>query len=149
VVEYIVNMKTIDKNINIYRLYLTSLPEWLGEIDIVYGDFNCADNLLISLKNSPKQVYGNFNCSHNNLTSLEGSPEEVNGYFNCSNNQLTSLKGCPEKVKVLFECSSNFLTSLEGCPKKVDGDFWCHDNPVEFTQEDVRKVCDVSGGIYC
>jgi hypothetical protein len=100
-------MKTIDKNINIYRLYLTSLPEWMGEIDI------------------------------------------VNGYFDCSNNLLTSLKGCPKEVKGSFYCSRNKLTSLEGCPKVVKGNFYCYGNPRKFTIEDVRKVCDVKGRIYC
>ena len=114
-------MKTIDKNINIYRLYLTSLPDWMGEIDIVNGNFDCRYNLLTSLKNSPRQINGSFNCSYNNLTSLEGCPEKVNGNFWCVNNKLTSL---------------------EGCPKIVNGNFYCWNNPGKFTEEDVRKVCN-------
>jgi hypothetical protein len=36
----------------------------------------------------------------------------------------------------------------EGCPKEVGGDFDCYNNPIKFTQEDVRKVCNVKGVIY-
>ena len=121
-------MKTIDKNIDISNLYLTSLPDWMGEIDIVNGYFDCSNNLLTSLKGCPKEVKGSFDCSSNNLTSLEGSPEIVDGYFDCSENNLTSLKGCPEKV---------------------DGSFFCYGNLGKFTKEDVRKVCKVKGKIYC
>jgi hypothetical protein len=121
-------MKTIDKDIDIRNLYLTSLPDWMGEIDIVNGYFNCRENLLTSLKNSPKRVNGGFYCPYNNISSLEGCPERVNGNFWCINNNLTSLEGCPEKV---------------------GGDFICYGNPGKFTEEYVRKVCDVKGKIFC
>ena len=72
----------------------------------------------------------------------------VTGFFYCSDNQLTSLKGSPKEVGGSFYCSDNQLTSLEGCPKEVGGSFNCYDNPGKFTEEDVRKVCNVKGGIY-
>ena len=49
------------------------------------------------------------------------------------------------KVDGFFSCSVNQLTSLEGCPKKVNGNFYCSNNKVKFTEDDVRKVCDVKG----
>jgi hypothetical protein len=49
-------MKTIDKDIDIRNLYLTSLPEWMGGIDEVNGYFWCSNNLLTNLKNSPKKI---------------------------------------------------------------------------------------------
>lgn len=52
------------------------------------------------------------------------------------------------KVNGSFDCSSNQLTSLEGAPKEVGGDFYCQDNPVKFTEEQVRAVCDVKGNVY-
>jgi hypothetical protein len=75
-------------------------------------------------------------------------PEELDGNFYCSNNKLTSLYGSPKKVKGGFYCRSNRLTSLEGAPKVVGGDFFCNFNPVKFTTDDVRKICNVGGGIY-
>ena len=72
----------------------------------------------------------------------------VTGSFYCSDNDLTSLKGSPEKVDGGFYCNGNDLTSLEGAPKKVDGDFYCPGDPKAFTEEDVRAVTDVIGGIY-
>jgi len=73
----------------------------------------------------------------------------VKGNFSCSDNQLTSLKGSPAEVGGYFYCSNNKLTSLAGTPAKVHGDFSCGDNPGKFTVEDVRKVCDVKGNVYC
>ena len=72
----------------------------------------------------------------------------INEDFYCAYNKLTSLEGCPEKVGGVFYCAYNKLTSLEGCPKEVGGDFYCSDNTGKFTQEDVRKVCNVKGVIY-
>ena len=73
---------------------------------------------------------------------------KIKGNFSCSRNKLTSLEGCPSKVNGNFNCIYNELTSLEGCPSKVNGDFDCSRNPGNFTEEDVRKVCDVKGKIY-
>jgi hypothetical protein len=33
-------------------------------------------------------------------------------------------------------------------PKTVGGDFLCFNNPVKFTEEQVRAVCDVKGKIF-
>ena len=30
----------------------------------------------------------------------------------------------------------------------VDGNFYCNNNPVKFTEEQVRAVCDVKGKVY-
>jgi len=93
-------------------------------------------------------VEGNFRCIDNSLTSLEGAPEKVGGSFLCYYNSLTSLKGAPEKVGGDFYCSNNSLTSLEGAPKEVGRDFYCSNNTVNFTEEQVRAVCDVKGRIF-
>ncbi len=95
------------------------------------------------------KVTGNFYCEGNELTSLKGCPSEVGGNFRCDdNNDLTSLEGCPKKVGGDFDCSRDKLTSLKGCPSEVGGDFDCSNNKVKFTEEDVRKVCNVKGDIY-
>jgi hypothetical protein len=93
-------------------------------------------------------VGGNFWCGHNELTSLQGAPKSVIGFFLCSYNNLTSLKGAPETVGVDFDCSYNNLTSLKGAPETVGGDFVCYNNPVKFTEEQVRTVCNVKGRIF-
>ncbi len=112
------------------------------------GDFYCSYNKLTSLKGAPKIVKGGFSCSFNKLTSLEGAPKIVEGDFYCGHNKLTSLKGSPKIVEGDFNCFNNKLTSLEGAPKEVNGDFYCYNNIVQFTTEDVQKVCKVSGKIY-
>jgi hypothetical protein len=123
---------------------LTSL---VGAPKSVGGDFYCSDTQLKSLEGAPESVGGNFTCSHNQLTSLEGAPKSIgeNKYFWCTFNQLKSLVGAPENVGGDFNCSDNQLTSLEGAPTSVDGIFYCHSNPVKFTEEQIRSVCDVKG----
>ena len=98
------------------------------------------------LKNVDVERY--FICSVNKLTTLENSPKTVGGSFYCGNNQLISLKGAPTYVGGEFGCGNNKLTSLEGAPKTVGGSFNCRYNPVKFTEEQVRAVCDVDGRIF-
>ena len=146
---------------------LTSLRGCPREVE---GGFYCNVNELTSLEGAPEKVGGNFYCNHNKLTSLEGASKKVGGFFDCSDNQLTSLKGVPKEVGRDFTCSDNRLTSLEGAPekvggdfacfncidlislkgapKKVGGDFYCKRGSIQFTKEDVKKVCNVKGEIF-
>ena len=52
-------------------------------------------------------VSGSFDCSNNKLTTLENSPKTVRGSFYCGNNQLISLKGAPKTVGDNFFCGLN------------------------------------------
>ena len=113
-------------NLNLRHMNLTKLPEILKNVN-VEGYFDCDSNKLISLENAPKVVDGHFDCSHNKLTSLQGAPKTVGGDFYGDN---------------------NLLTSLEGAPKTVGGSFYCYKNPVQFTEEQVRAVCDVKGVVF-
>ena len=116
----------VNGNVNISLRNLIELPEYIqfGEVN---GYFKCSLNELTSLRGCPRVVVGDFDCVYNELTSLEGGPREVGGKFLCDANHLTSLKGAPEKVR---------------------GDFYCRKNTTEFTEEDVKKVCNVNGKIY-
>ena len=98
------------------------------------------------LKNVDVERY--FICSVNKLITLENSPKTVGGSFYCGNNQLISLKGAPTYVGGEFGCGNNKLTSLDGAPTYVGGSFNCRYNPVKFTEEQVRAVCDVDGRIF-
>ena len=93
-------------------------------------------------------VNGRFDCSHNQLTSLRGCPRVVKHTFSCYRNRLTSLEGAPTTVGINFDCSDNRLVTLKGAPKKVRGDFFCMYNSIQFTEDDVRKVCKVKHKIY-
>jgi len=72
----------------------------------------------------------------------------VGGHFDCSVNKLTSLEGSPKNVLGYFICSYNKLTSLEGAPSSVGEDFICNNNPVKFTREQVRAVCNVKKKVF-
>ena len=113
-------------NLNLSMKNLMVLPESLKNIK-VKGDFSCEMNKLLSLKNSPKYVADDFLCNDNDLVTLNGAPEYVGGDF---------------------VCSWNYLTTLEGAPKTVQGDFWCGYNEVDFTEEQIRAVCNVNGTVH-
>lgn len=113
-------------DLNLHGLHLTVLPDILKDIT----------------------VGGHFDCSVNKLTSLNNSPKSVGESFYCDNNQLISLKGAPTYVGNNFICWGNKLTSLVGAPVSVGGDFICHNNPVKFTIEQVRAVCNVKKKVF-
>jgi len=46
-----------------------------------------------------------------------------------------------------FACNDNLLTSLEGAPNDAY-EFWCSDNPVKFTEKQVRAVCNVWATVF-
>jgi hypothetical protein len=73
---------------------------------------------------------------------------DIRGFFWCDSNKLTSLEGCPESIGGSFSCCHNNLSSLEGCPKYVGGNFFCYSNEREFTEEEVRSVCEVHGQVH-
>ena len=133
-------------NLNLRQMNLNKLPDILKNVD-VGGYFDCSHNNLTTLENSPKSVSGDFYSIGNELTSLVGAPKIVGGDFLCNNNLLTSLDGAPISVGRDFYCSENRLTSLDGAPKTISGDFYCYNNPVQFTEQQVRAVCDVKGKI--
>ena len=116
------------------------------------GTFYCDYcNNLKSLVGTPK-ICRYFSCSCcNNLKSLEGCPDEVLVNFDCSGCiNLTSLKGIPEKIPGFFDCSCcKSLKSLNNGPKKVGNYFNCEECGTQFTEEDVKKICDVKGDIFC
>ena len=113
-------------SLSLQGLNLTKLPEIIKDIT-VGGSFYCGNNKLTSLENCPKYVGGDFFCGHNLLISLEGAPKTVGGDF---------------------FCNSNKLMSLDGSPKFVGANFSCFNNPGNFTEQQVRAVCDIKGKVY-
>jgi hypothetical protein len=136
--------KSVGRGFYCYGNNLTSLQ---GGPQSVGGDFYCNENNLTSLQGSPQSVSGDFYCSGNNLTSLQGGPQIVGRDFCCYINKLTSLQGCPQSVGGIFYCHNNNLTSLQGCPKSVGESFYCHNNSKEFTEKEVRTICNVRGEV--
>ena len=147
--NYTINNKgeiDVDGDVNLSRCNLTEFPSFI-QFDTIKGNFDCIYNNLTSLKGSPRKVGGHFDCSYNELTTLKESPKEVGGSFNCTYNKLTSLEGSPKEVGGSFNCSRNNLTSLEGAPEIVEKYFYCNRNKVQFTEDDVRRVCKVGSEI--
>ena len=93
---------------------------------------------------------GDLNLNSMNLIELPAILKNVTvgRNFFCSNNKLTSLINSPSIVVGGFYCGSNRLISLKGAPKTVGDNFFCGLNPVKFTEEQVRAVCDVKKRIF-
>ena len=93
---------------------------------------------------------GNLELSNMNLIELPAILKNVTvgRNFFCSYNKLTSLINSPSIVVGSFWCGHNKLTSLEGAPKTVYKDFSCGFNKKQFTEAQVRAVCDVKGTVY-
>ena len=164
-------MKLVRENINFERTdnplrnmsigRRTQIEKWLEEMEV--KNYTINEDLTIDVKESVdlrnenlssfppfikfRNVGGGFYCDRNQLTSLEGCPQSVGGNFFCNSNQLTSLEGCPQSVGGNFYCNGNRLTSLEGGPQSVGGDFCCSGNKKKFSEEEVRKFCDVKENI--
>ena len=99
------------------------------------------------IRNGSKE---SLELSNMNLTELPEILKDitVSGYFICSNNKLTSLNNSPKTVSGYFGCGNNKLTSLVGAPTSVGGAFNCCNNSVQFTEAQVRAVCDVKKKVY-
>ena len=118
----------------------TLIKKWLDEMEIT--DYKINSDLSID-------VEGHVTLHNKGLIEFPKFIKfnHISGDFFCSYNNLTSLKGCPASVDGFFDCSYNNLTSLEGCPKFVGGSYYCNNNKLQFTEEDVRKLCNVEGKI--
>ena len=147
--NYMINSKgeiDVDGDVDLSEKGLTKFPSFI-QFRRVKGNFLCDLNRLTTLKGAPIEVGKVFDCSYNVLTSLEGASLKVN-YFDCNSNKLTSLEGSPKEVEGNFYCYNNNLIDLKGAPETVGGDFACFENKIQFTEEDVRKVCKVKYSIY-
>ena len=150
----------------------SSLESLEGAPEKIGGDFDCSRcNSLTSLEGAPKEVGKDFDCRRcESLTSLEGAPEKVGRDFDCAScNSLISLEGAPKEVENMFICvNCKSLKSLKGAPEKIGGDFDCFNCPSlkslegapkevggdfgydkQFTEDDVKKVSNVKGKIFC
>ena len=94
-------------------------------------------------------VDGNVDLRLNKFKELPYKFGTVKNFFSldgCKN--LKSLKNCPDEVGGYFGCSHCLqLDSLEGCPKEVGGDFYCRKCKREFTEKEVKALCEVKEDI--
>lgn len=64
--------------------------------------------------------------------------------FDITGCNLKTLRGCPRYIEGNFCAYNNKLTSLSYAPTHVGHTFICHSNSVEFTNADVKNVCDAT-----
>ena len=77
------------------------------------------------------KVFGSFDCANNILTTLKGSPKHVGGWFDCSTNRLTTLKHCPDYIHNFFYCKYNKLEYLDYLPDHYGSSIVCRGNPLK------------------
>ena len=153
-------------NVDVKNKNITALTNGLFKWGVIGKHFDCSDcTLLQSLEGAPKEVKWGFYCHEcTSLQSLEGAPEKVKNFscYNCTS--LESLKGAPKDVGSFYCINCTSLKDLTGAPKEVGGqfncdgctslkdltgapeevgDFNCSNCGKQFTEEDVRAVCDV------
>lgn len=84
-----------------------------GSID-VDGNVNICNYELTNIPIKFHKVSGWFDCSNNYLTTLENTPTIMGGKFFCTSNELTNLIGCPKNIHRSSYFFNNPLESLEG-----------------------------------
>jgi hypothetical protein len=52
------------------------------------------------------------------------------------------------RVNGSFSFAHSKMITLRGCPKFVKNNFYCGGNMIFFTEENVRRVCNVKGKIF-
>lgn len=129
-------------NVNLSGLGLKKIP---FKFKNVHGDFDCSNNNLVSLKNSPENVGGKFNCSVNKLASLKYGPRIVSEHFICSQNNLENLNFGPDTIKDL-NAQHNLINTLEYFPKVVRGDCLLGGNKIHNI--DTLKRTEIRGDIF-
>ena len=140
-VENIDGSFSFSESVNISLSGNETMKKFPIKIDSVYGQFECIQIGLVTLKNGPKYVNGNFNCNGNPISTLEGGPIEINGSYFCSSTNIKNLKGCPEKIRGSVFCNNNrFLYDIidipygcthiymNGCPIQSIFNIFCHSN---------------------
>ena len=98
--------------------------DYKGNLDFSIMNLNSLSEIPIRFRN----VFGSFDCSNNNLTNLENSPLFIEGGFNVSYNNLISLFGMPKHINLSFVCFANNLISLQHISNKINGYFYCYYN---------------------
>jgi hypothetical protein len=71
----------------------------------------------------------------------------TSGSFDIDDCGLITLEGCPRYVQGYFSCQMNEITSLEGFPEKIDKDCYVMSNGIDFTADEISKICEVGGQI--
>ena len=60
---------------------------------------------------------------------------------------IDSLERFPLLVAGYFSCQMNKITSLEGFPIKIDTNAYVMGNEKDFTEQEIRQVCNVVGEV--
>lgn len=145
--DLLLAINELDLDINKVTENIDGSIDYEGDIDIsgmrldkiplkfnnVFGNFDCSDNELTTLKGCPKFVDGDFYCYLNELKDLRYGPKNVCGNYICSGNKLTSLYGSPKEIHGDFVCANNLLTNLKYCPDIIRGSFICNYNNIRST----------------
>jgi len=77
-----------------------------------------------------------------NMTKIPFKFKYVESFFDCSKVGLNTFENCPDVIGESFFCNDNKLETLDYFPKKAK-EVWVYNNPGNFTEEDIRKICEL------
>ena len=125
---------------------LDKIPEILKGITL-NGGLNVSVNPKIkTLENSPRKIMGNFRCHSTGISDFVGGPEYVGrGMFCYHCPKLKSFVGSPKYIGPggFTVVVGHTLDSIDGIPEVIEGDFNIFASSVNFTEQDIRKICEV------
>lgn len=128
---------------------LTSIGQGDRYFDELYKKYDLNPKKVAWNKDGSMDYDGDVSFYKKDITKIPFKFNKVKGCFDCSDcDQLPSLEGCPKEVRYFICSFCHKLMSLEGCPKNVEKDFVCYGCGREFTEEEVKKYCNVKGLIY-
>lgn len=136
--------------LDLSEMNLDKIPEILKGITLD-GSLNVGVNPKIkTLENSPSKIMGSFRCHSTGISDFVGGPEYVGRGMYCYHcPKFKSFVGSPKHIgpsgfTVVVE---HRLDSIDGIPEVIEGDFNIFASSVNFTEQDIRKICDVNGKI--
>lgn len=82
------NEVDVERNVDLSYYELRHFPIKFRKIT---GDFECSNNLLVSLQGAPDEVTNDFECYYNQLSSYEFLPKKIGRNLYLGNDRVTSL----------------------------------------------------------
>ena len=72
----------------------------------------------------------------------------IKGSFFCNNCGLITFKGMPHTIKGILGCAGNKIKTLKYMPKEIERSLFIDRNPIKFTENEIRSLCNVKGDVY-
>ena len=125
------------------------IKEWMESMPfIIHEDlYRINEDMTITIKDLPLSLMGEKYLFPDGKLPSYIRFRECFDELDVDDCDLVSLEGFPSKIGGYFSCQLNNLTSLEKGPKFVGESYYCNGNPGKFTEDYVRKICEVNNAV--